>query len=166
MIVQAGNIPLTEGVDFTIDYNVGRLVIINDAILQSGKQINVSFEKADLVSFQTRSLLGTRLDYIANKKLTLGGTFLFLNERPNISRIATGNETLRNSLWGLDVNYNSESRFLTKLADALPFTDTKEKSLVQFNAEFAHLIPGTSNTVNGDAASYIDDFEAAVTPFI
>ena len=165
VIVQAGNIPLTEGVDYTIDYNVGRLVIINDAILQSGKQINVSFEKADLVSFQTRSLIGTRLDYLASKKLNVGGTFLYLNERPNVTRIATGNETLRNSLWGLDVNFNDESRLLTKLADALPFTDTKEKSLVQFNAEFAHLIPGTSNTVNGDAASYIDDFEAAVTPF-
>jgi cell surface protein SprA len=165
VIVQAGNIPLTEGVDFTIDYNVGRLVIINDAILQSGKQINVSFEKADLVSFQTRSLLGTRLDYLASPKLNIGGTFLYLNERPNVTRIATGNETLRNSLWGVDVNYNDESRFLTKLADALPFTSTKEKSLVQFNAEFAHLIPGTSNTVAGDAASYIDDFEAAVTPF-
>jgi cell surface protein SprA len=165
VIVQAGNIPLTEGVDFTIDYNVGRLVIINDAILQSGKQINVSFEKADLVSFQTRSLLGTRLDYAASKKLNIGGTFMYLNERPNVTRIATGNETLRNSLWGLDVNFNDESRWLTKLADALPFTNTKEKSLVQFNAEFAHLIPGTSNTVNGDPASYIDDFEAAVTPF-
>ncbi|WP_449353839.1 T9SS outer membrane translocon Sov/SprA [Algoriphagus litoralis] len=165
VIVQAGNIPLTEGVDFTIDYNVGRLVIINDAILQSGKQINVSFEKADLVSFQTRSLIGTRLDYLASQKLNIGGTFMYLNERPNVTRIATGNETLRNSLWGLDVNFNDESRWLTKLADALPFTDTKEKSLVQFNAEFAHLIPGTSNTVDGDAASYIDDFEAAVTPF-
>ena len=165
VIVMAGNIPLTEGVDFTIDYNVGRLVIINDAILQSGKQINISFEKADLVSFQTRSLLGTRMDYMVNKKLNLGGTFLYLNERPNVTRIATGNETLRNSLWGLDVNFNDESRWLTKLADALPFTDTKEKSLVQFNAEFAHLIPGTSNTVDGDQASYIDDFEAAVTPF-
>ncbi|WP_460319035.1 T9SS outer membrane translocon Sov/SprA [Algoriphagus taiwanensis] len=165
VIVQAGNIPLTEGVDFTVDYNVGRLVIINDAILQSGKQINVSFEKADLVSFQTRSLLGTRVDYLASKKLNIGGTFLYLNERPNVTRIATGNETLRNSLWGLDVNFNDESRFLTKLADALPFTDTKEKSLVQFNAEFAHLIPGSSNRVDGDVASYIDDFEAAVTPF-
>src|SRR5690606_36104652 len=72
---------------------------------------------------------------------------------------------LKNSLWGLDVNFNDESRWLTKLADALPFTDTKEKSLVQFNAEFAHLIPGTSNRVDGDQASYIDDFEAAVTPF-
>ncbi|WP_225586777.1 cell surface protein SprA [Algoriphagus sp. Y33] len=165
VIVQAGNIPLTEGVDFTVDYNVGRLVIINDAILQSGKQINVSFEKADLVSFQTRSLLGTRLDYLFNDKFNIGGTFLYLNERPNVTRIATGNETLRNSLWGLDGNFSDESRWLTKMADALPFTSTKETSLVQISGEFAHLIPGTSNRVNGDQASYIDDFEAAITPY-
>lgn len=165
VIVMAGNIPLTEGVDFTIDYNVGRLVIINDAILQSGKQLNISFEKADLVSFQTRSLLGTRLDYLFSDKFNLGGTFLYLNERPNVTRIATGSETLRNSLWGLDANYSDESRMLTKLADALPFTDTKETSMVQASAEFAHLIPGTSNTVDGEPASYIDDFEAAITPF-
>ncbi|UZD24276.1 T9SS outer membrane translocon Sov/SprA [Algoriphagus halophytocola] len=165
VIVSAGNIPLTEGVDFTVDYNVGRLVIINDAILQSGKQINVSFEKADLVSFQTRSLLGTRLDYLFSDKFNLGGTFLYLNERPNVTRIATGNETLRNSLWGIDGNYSDESRWLTKLADALPFTDTKEQSLVQFSGEFAHLIPGTSNVVDGEQASYIDDFEAAITPY-
>ncbi|MDN3202837.1 cell surface protein SprA [Algoriphagus sediminis] len=165
VIVQAGNIPLTEGVDYTIDYNSGRLVIINDAILQSGKQVSISFEKADLVSFQTRSLLGTRLDYLASDKLNVGGTFLYLNERPNVTRIATGSETLRNSLWGLDANYNDESRWLTKLADALPFTDTKETSVVQVSGEFAHLIPGTSNSVDGDPASYIDDFEAAITPF-
>ncbi|WP_290506206.1 cell surface protein SprA [Algoriphagus sp.] len=165
VIVTAGNIPLTEGVDFTIDYNVGRLVIINDAILQSGKQINVSFEKADLVSFQTRSLLGTRLDYLFSDKFNLGGTFLYLNERPNVTRIATGSETIRNSLWGLDANYSDESRWLTKLADALPFTNTKEVSQVQISGEFAHLIPGTSNRVNGEGASYIDDFEAAITPF-
>lgn len=165
VIVQAGNIPLTEGVDYTIDYNVGRLVIINDAIIQSGKQINVSFEKADLVSFQTRSLLGTRMDYLFSDKFNLGATILHLNERPNVTRVATGNETLRNSLWGLDANYSSESRWLTKLADALPFTDTKETSMVTFSGEFAHLIPGTSNRVAGDQASYIDDFEAAITPF-
>jgi len=163
--VMAGNIPLTEGIDFTIDYNVGRLVIINDAILQSGKQINISFEKADLVSFQTRSLLGTRLDYLFNDKFNLGGTFLYLNERPNITRIATGSETLKNSMWGLDANFSDESRWLTKMADALPFTDTKETSLVQLSGEFAQLIPGTSNKVNGEQASYIDDFEAAITPY-
>jgi len=164
VLVMAGNIPLTEGVDFTIDYNVGRLNIINEGILQSGKKINVSFEKADLVSFQTRSLLGTRLDYVFSDKFNLGATYLYLNERPNITRIAVGNETLRNSMWGLDANYSNESRFLTKLADALPFTNTKEASLVQFSGEFAQLIPGTSNRVNGEQAAYIDDFESAITP--
>nr|WP_228527553.1 cell surface protein SprA [Pararhodonellum marinum] len=165
VLVQAGNIPLTEGVDYTVDYNIGRVVIINEGILQSGKRITISFEKADLVSFQTRSLLGSRFDYIFNENLAVGGTFLYLNERPNITRIATGSETLRNSLWGLDVNYSDESRFLTKLADALPFTNTKEKSLVQFSGEFAQLLPGSSNRVNGEETSYIDDFEAAITPY-
>lgn len=165
VIVMAGNIPLTEGVDFTIDYNIGRLNIINEGILQSGKRINISFEKADLVSFQTRSLLGTRLDYVFSDKFNLGATYLYLNERPNITRIAAGSETLRNSMWGLDANFSDESRFLTKLADALPFTDTKETSLVQFSGEFAQLIPGTSNRVNGEQAAYIDDFESAITPF-
>ncbi len=165
VIVMAGNIPLTEGVDYTVDYNIGRVNIINEGILQSGKRISISFEKADLVSFQTRSMLGTRLDYVVNDKLNLGGTLLYLNERPNITRIATGNETLRNSMWGLDANFSDESRFLTKLADALPFTNTKEKSLIQFNGEFAQLLPGTSNRVNGEAASYIDDFETAITPY-
>lgn len=165
VLVRAGNIPLTEGVDYTVDYNIGRVVIINEGILSSGKRISISFEKADLVSFQTRSLLGTRFDYLFNDKFNIGGTFLYLNERPNITRISTGSETIKNSLWGLDVNYSDESRWLTKLADALPFTDTKEKSLITFNGEFAQLIPGTSNEVNGEGASYIDDFETAVTPF-
>nr|WP_246581458.1 cell surface protein SprA [Echinicola shivajiensis] len=165
VLVRAGNIPLTEGVDYTVDYNIGRVVIINEGILSSGKRISISFEKADLVSFQTRSLLGTRFDYLFNDKFNIGGTFLYLNERPNITRISTGSETIKNSLWGLDVNYSDESRWLTKLADVLPFTDTKEKSLITFNGEFAQLIPGTSNKVNGEGASYIDDFETAVTPF-
>lgn len=165
VIVMAGNIPLTEGVDYTVDYNIGRVNIINEGILQSGKRISISFEKADLVSFQTRSLLGTRLDYAVSKKLNLGGTFLYLNERPNISRIAAGNETLRNSMWGLDANFSDESRFITKLADALPFTNTKEKSLVQFSGEFAQLLPGTSNRVSGDPTVYLDDFETAITPY-
>jgi cell surface protein SprA len=165
VIVMAGNIPLTEGVDFTVDYNIGRVNIINESILQSGKRISISFEKADLVSFQTRSLLGTRLDYVVNDKLNIGGTFLYLNERPNITRIAVGSETLRNSMWGLDANFSDESRFLTKLADALPFTSTKEKSLVTFSGEFAQLLPGTSNRVAGDPTMYIDDFETAITPY-
>ncbi len=163
--VTAGNTILTEGVHYRVDYNLGKVIIIDEGILISGKQIRINYEKADLFNFQTRSLLGTRLDYRFNEEVNLGGTLLYLNERPLITRVSVGSEPTRNLKWGLDFNYRKESRLLTKMVDALPFIQTKEPSSVAFNAEFAQLVPGTSNRNGGEDLAYIDDFEAAVTPF-
>ncbi len=163
--VTAGNTILTEGVHYRVDYNLGKVIIIDEGIMISGKQINISYEKADLFNFQTRSLMGTRLDYRFNEDVNLGATLLYLNERPLITRISVGNEPVRNVKWGLDFNYRKESRFLTELVDALPLISTKEPSNVVFNAEFAQLLPGTSNRNGGEGLAYLDDFEAAVTPF-
>ena len=163
--VTAGNTILTEGVHYRVDYNLGKVIIIDEGILISGKQINISYEKADLFNFQTRSLMGTRLDYRFNEDVNLGATLLYLNERPLITRISVGSEPVRNVKWGLDFNYRKESRFLTQLVDALPLISTKEPSNVVFNAEFAQLLPGTSNRNGGEGLAYLDDFEAAVTPF-
>ena len=163
--VTAGNTILTEGVHYRVDYNLGKVIIIDEGIMISGKQISISYEKADLFNFQTRSLMGTRLDYRFSDDINLGGTLLYLNERPLISRISVGSEPVRNVKWGLDFNYRKESRFLTELVDALPFISTKESSNVVFNAEFAQLLPGTSNKNDGDDLAYLEDFEAAVTPF-
>ncbi|MEO1051261.1 MAG: cell surface protein SprA [Bacteroidota bacterium] len=163
--VSAGGAPLTEGVDYQVDYNFGRVTIINEGVLNSGKNINISYEKADLFNFQTRTLLGTRLDYRLSDDINFGATLLHLNERPLISRISIGNEPTRNTKYGFDVNLNKESRLLTKMLDALPVFQTKEPSNVTFSAEYARLVPGTSNIVDGEGTSYIDDFENTVTPF-
>ncbi len=163
--VIAGNTPLTEGSDFTVDYQLGRVTILNSGVLSSGKEIRVTFEKADLFSFQQRTLLGTRLDYKVNDDINLGATLLYLNERPTITRPSIGDEPTRNTKYGFDLNYRKESRFLTRLVDALPLIQTKEPSSVAVSAEFAQLIPGTSNVVNGDGTSYIDDFENFATPY-
>jgi len=163
--VYAGNTPLQEGADFTVDYSLGRVNIINPSIINSGKKIRVTYEKADLFNFQTRSLLGTRLDYVYNDKINIGGTLMHLNERPQFTRVGIGNEPVSNTMWGIDVNYSNESRLLTKMVDALPFIDTKAPSSLTFSGEFAQLLPGTSNKVEGKGTSYIDDFESTVTPF-
>ena len=165
VVVTAGGTPLVEGQDYRVDYNMGRVTIINEAVLNSGKPIKVSYEKADLFNFQARSLLGTRLDYRLSDNINIGGTFLYLNERPLISRVSIGNEPTRNMKYGMDVNIQKESRFLTKMVDALPFIQTKTPSNISFNAEVAQIRPGTSNFVNGEETSYIDDFEATATPF-
>ncbi len=163
--VYAGNTPLQEGPDFTVDYSLGRVNIINPSILNSGKKIRVTYEKADLFNFQSRSLIGTRFDYVYSDKINIGATLLHLNERPLVTRVGIGNEPVRNTVWGIDFNYSNDSRFLTKMVDALPFIDTKAPSTVSVSGEFAQLLPGTSNRVQGEGTSYIDDFESTVTPF-
>ncbi len=163
--VFAGGVPLIEGTDYQVDYTFGKVRITNQGVLNSGKKITINYETADLFNFQTRTLLGTRLDYRLNEDVNFGGTLLYLNERPLVSRVSLGSEPARNIKYGFDVNVNKESRFLTKMVDFLPVIQTKEKSTVNFAAEFAQLIPGTSNKVQGTGTSYIDDFEASATPY-
>ena len=165
VVVMSGNIQLVEGKDYTVDYNLGKINIINTAILTSGKDISVSYEKADLFNFQTKWLSGTRLDYKFSDKINLGFTLLHLNERPGgISRYSIGSEPIKNTKYGFDFSLFQESKLLTKIIDFIPLLGTKEKSNVNLNAEFAQLIPGTSNKVNGEGTTYIDDFENAITP--
>ena len=166
VVVTAGNTPLTEGLDYTVDYNLGRVRIINEGILNSGKTINISYEKADLFNFQSRWLYGTRLDYRFSDKFNIGATLLHLNERPGgITRYKIGDEPTSNTKYGFDINYQTEANFLTKMVDFLPLISTKETSNLRFSAEFAQMVPGTSNIVDGEGTSYIDDFENAITPF-
>lgn len=163
--VTAGSTPLTEGLDYTVDYNLGRVRIINQGILNSGKQIQIAYEKADLFNFQTRWLTGAHFDYRLSEDVNFGATIMHLNERPGgVSRFKVGDEPTRNTKYGLNLSVRKESRLLTKMVDALPFVSTKETSSVNFNGEFAQLIPGTSNLINGEQTSYIDDFETAIIP--
>ncbi len=163
--VYAGGTPLREGTDYTVDYTFGKVTILNEGILSSGKDLDITYEQQDPFAFQTRSLLGTRLDYKLNDDINIGSTLLYYNERPLISRNLIGSEPARNLQYGVDFNMRKDSRILTKLVDFLPFLQTKEQSTVTLNAEFAQLLPGTSNVVDGDGTSFIDDFENTATPY-
>jgi cell surface protein SprA len=163
--VFAGQTPLNEGTDYTVDYNFGKVRILNEGILNSGKEIKITYERADLFNFRNRTLLGSRFDYFLSDDITFGATILRLNEQPLISRVSVGNEPTRNVKYGFDVNLNKESKLITKIIDKIPGLSTKELSSVTFNAEFAQLLPGTSNLINGEGTSYIDDFENTATPF-
>jgi cell surface protein SprA len=161
----AGGTPLIEQQDFVVDYTFGRITILNESILNSGKVITVDYEQSDPFAFQTRSLLGSRFDYKLSDDVNFGSTILYYNERPLISRNLIGTEPARNVQYGFDFNIRKDSRLLTKWIDALPGIQTKETSTININAEFAQLIPGTSNIVDGTGTAYIDDFENTATPY-
>lgn len=161
----AGGMPLQEGTDYTVDYTFGKVIINNESILSSGKNISVQYEQSDPFAFQTRSLVGTRFDYQVNEDVNFGSTFLYYNERPLVSRNQIGTEPARNMQYGLDFNMRKDSRLLTKLVDAIPILQTKEPSSINFTGEFAQLLPGTSNIIDGEGTAYVDDFENTATPY-
>ncbi|MCB9283235.1 MAG: cell surface protein SprA [Lewinellaceae bacterium] len=166
--VTAGGQQLEEGRDYEIDYNIGRVRILNDALLASGAPIRVSFEDNTLFGFQRKTMLGLRADYTVNKNLTIGGTFLHLFERPFTPKVNIGDDPINNRIYGLDVNYSKEVPWVTRLIDKLPLYSTKEKSNLAFSAETAFLRPGHARAINEDSDQnkggvvYIDDFEGSI----
>ncbi|MHC1708400.1 MAG: cell surface protein SprA [Bacteroidales bacterium] len=159
--VTAGGIPLTENVDYTVDYTLGRVKIINEGILNSGTPIKISLENNSMFNIQTKRLWGVHFDHKVNKDLNLGATLINLTERPLTQKVNFGDEPISNTIWGMDISYQKESMFITKLLDKLPFYSTKAPSKITFEGEFAHFIPGHSKAVGKSGTSYIDDFEGS-----
>lgn len=163
--VTAGGQKLAENVDYTVDYNLGRVRILNQGLLNSGVPINVAFENNALFSFQTKTLFGARFDYYINDHFTIGGTVIKLWERPYTTKLNVGYDPINNSIYGLDGSYTSEVPLITRIVNALPLIDTKEKSSITVSAEGARLQPGHSKTIGKEGVIYIDDFEGTQTTY-
>ncbi len=159
--VTAGGVRLIENQDYTVDYNLGRVRIINDGLLSSGQTIKVSLESNSLFNIQTKTMLGTRFDYIVSDDLTFGATALNLRERPLTQKVNIGNEPVNNSILGLDFAWQTESQLLTEIIDKLPFYETTAASSIDVSAEGAYLIPGHSRAVGDQGNAYVDDFEGS-----
>lgn len=159
--VTAGGVQLVENQDFTVDYNLGRVRILNEGLLESGTPINISMESNSLFNIQMRTMMGTRFDYEVSDKMNVGATVLNLRERPLTQKVNIGDEPVNNTVLGVDFNYQSESEFITRMVDKIPGIETKAKSSIDLAAEAAYLIPGHSKAIGRDGNSYIDDFEGS-----
>ena len=163
VVVTAGGATLIENVDYTVDYTMGTVTILNQSILESGTNVDVKLENQALFSMQRKSLFGANLQYEFNKDFTIGGTIMHLNERPITTKVNTGSEPLANTVWGVNANWKTEMQWLTLLIDKVPWINATAPSTFQINAEFAHLIPGHTKEVGQVGTAYIDDFEATKT---
>ena len=159
--VTAGGARLEEGVDYTVDYNLGRVKILNQGILESQTPIKVQLESNSLFGFQSKSLVGAHFNYEINKDFNVGATFMNLTEKPLTQKVNIGDEPISNSVIGTDISYRTDAPFLTKMVDFLPVISTKEKSTITAYGEFAYLIPGTQRAISKEGISYIDGFEGS-----
>ena len=167
VVVSAGGQRLTEGTHYTINYDLGRLSILDPAIANSGKQIQVDFENTNQFATQVRSMIGTRLDYRVNPSLNIGATIMNMRERPFTQKVNVGEDPINNLIMGADVTYNSNAPWLTKALDKLPGFSTKEMSTISAYGEVAYLKPGHNRAINGtdnQGQVYVDDFEGTSVP--
>lgn len=162
--VTAGGQVLQENIDYEINYDLGSLRIINQAIINAGLPIDVQYENNATYGLQHRNYLALRLDYLASRKLTLGGTIVRLGERPFFIKQGYGDDPIRNTMFGLDADYRNDLPRLTRWLDKLPFYSTNVMSGIAAYGEAAWLKPGHAKQINADRKDksgviYIDDFE-------
>ncbi len=163
--VTAGGQILREGSDYVVDYSLGNVKILNQAILSSNIPVQVSFENNAGFGVQQRGFAAARADYIASKKLSIGASVVRLGERPFFTKMGYGDDPIRNTMFGIDFNYRSELPGLTRLLNRLPNYSTKAKSSITAYGEAAMLKPGHPPQIGkGDQGLiYIDDYEATRT---
>jgi cell surface protein SprA len=159
--VTAGGAPLTENVDYTVDYTLGRVKIINEGVLNSGTPINVSLESNSMFAIQQKRMMGIHVDHEINKDFRIGGTIMNLHERPLTQKVNYGDDPISNTIWGVQMSYGTESRWLTNMLNKLPGISSNQVSKINVDGEFAQFIPGHSKAVGKTGTSYIDDFEGA-----
>jgi len=158
--VTAGGVTLTENVDYTVNYDMGVVTIINQSILASGTPIQISPEVDD--AYQTdKRMFGVNLDYVFSPDFTVGATLLNLRERPITNKVNYGDEPINNLIWGMNFAYKTELPFVTKAIDLLSFHHTTTKSYLNLDGEFAHFIPGHNRQIGKSGTTYIDNFESA-----
>lgn len=163
VVVTAGGVTLVENSDYTVDYTMGTVTILNQSIIDAGTPISVSLENQSLFNMQRKTMLGLDLTYAFTKDFKIGGTIMHLSEKPITNKVNTGDELLNNTIWGLNLSYNTQFNWLTNWLNAIPTVNATAPSTLAVTAEFAQLIAHKAKEGSQNGMSYLDDFESTQT---
>ncbi|NHM06760.1 cell surface protein SprA [Flavobacterium sp. CYK-4] len=165
VVVTAGGRVLVEGIDYSVNYQAGRVQILDPSLQASNTPIQVSVENNSTFGQQTRRFMGFTIDHKISEKFLIGATFLKMTERPLTQKSSFGQESVNNTIFGLNTTFSTEVPFFTRMVNKLPFIDTDVPSNISFRGEVAFLKPDTpkADRFDGESTIYVDDFEGSQT---
>ena len=165
VVVTAGGRVLVEGVDYSVNYQLGRVQILDPSLQASNTPIQVSLENNAVFGQQTRRFMGFNVEHKISEKFMVGATFLKLSEKPFTQKSTYGQESVNNTIFGFNTNFSTEVPFFTRLVNKLPNVDTDVASNLSFRGEVAFLKPDTpdADKFQGESTIYVDDFEGSQT---
>ena len=130
VVVTAGGVTLKEGSDYSVDYSAGEVTILNQSIIDAGTNVSVSLESNSEYGMQRKRMFGFNWEYDFSKDFQIGGTLQHLSEQALTSKVTMGSEPLKNTLWGLNINWKTESQWLTRMLDKLPLLHCTQPSQI------------------------------------
>ena len=163
VVVMAAGRRLVEGIDYSVDYQLGRVQILDPSLQASNTPIEVSLENNSIFGQQTRRFMGFNVEHKISENFVIGGTYLKMTERPFTQKSSYGQESVNNTIFGFNGNYSTEVPFLTRLVNKLPNIDTDVPSNLSIRGEVAFLRPDApkASDFEGEATIYVDDFEGS-----
>ncbi len=157
-------VELQRGVDYQVDYYSGTLVL--DQNIDPNANLKVLYDKHELVSFDKKTLMGTRAQMDLGEKSFVAATALYYNQSIINEKVEVGFEPKRNFLWDVTGRYGFEFDNLTRAMDRLPIIETDVMSALSFEGEISQILPNPNpinNPETGDpnGVAFIDDFEGS-----
>nr|WP_314897669.1 cell surface protein SprA [uncultured Flavobacterium sp.] len=163
VVVTAGGRVLVEGVDYSVNYQLGRVQILDPSLQASNTPIEVSLENNSIFGQQTRRFMGVNVEHKIADNFLVGATFLKMTEKPFTQKSSFGQESVNNTIFGFNSNFSTEVPFLTRLVNKLPNLDTDVPSNLSVRGEIAFLKPDSpkADRFEGESTIYVDDFEGS-----
>lgn len=162
--VTAGGTTLVENSDYTVDYTMGVVTIINESIIESGTNVSVSLEDQSDYSLQRKTMMGLDAQYDYSKNLTFGATVINLHEKPLTKKVSSGDIPINNTIYGFNLKWNKDFMWLTNAIGSIPWIKATAPSNISLTAEYAQLVAGHNEQIGRNGNVYLDDFESSETP--
>ena len=163
--VTAGGRALREGLDYIVNYEIGRVKILDEGLKASNIPIEISVENNSFFNQQNKRFSGFNLNHRISDKINIGGTLINLSENPLTQKANYGTEPVNNTMMGFNTNFSTEIPFLTRIINKWPTIKNSTPSQLSFRGEIANLAANDprNTQLNGETNVYIDDFEGAQT---
>ena len=161
------SVTLKRGLDYNIDYFTGTIVLLGDAANDPNAKLKVNYDKHELVSFDKKTIFGTRAQMDLGKPNSfIGATALYFNQSIINEKVEVGYEPSRNFIWDLNGRYEWEMDGMTRMLDKLPLIEAEKMSSFSVEGEIAQVLPNpnsisNSETGDPDGVAFIDDFEGS-----
>ncbi len=158
--VALGDRPLTRGVDYEIDYDVGQVRLLQPDLLFASTpnaSIRATWEQRSLFQVSPTQVFGLRTHADLGGRGGIDLLGLYRSERSVVSRPILGTEPGAALMAGLSGSYQADVNGLSSLLDLVPGLFVDGPSTLSVSGELAASVPNP----NTRDRAFVDDFDAA-----